>query len=123
MYTWLIPDGYVPKGGNEVSSHEAICILNTNKKAAKINVDIYFVDQEPIRNVIFTIQGKRSARIILSKSYQLDIHGVYKLDVPEEVPFSLRLRSKYRLAIQYTRLDTRYPSMALMSIFVPQVKG
>jgi hypothetical protein len=123
MYTWLIPDGYIPKGGNEVLSHEAICILNTHKKAVKIKVDIYFIDQDPVRNVAFTIQGKRSARIILSKSYQLDIPGVYILDVPEEVPFSLRIRSKYRLAIQYTRLDTRFPSMALMSIFVPPLKS
>jgi hypothetical protein len=118
MHTWLIPDGYVPSGGEKIQSHEAICVVNPNVQDAHLTVDVYFFDRDPWRDLPFTIGAERSARIILGEKYQLS--GGDKIGVPEDTPFSLRIRSDLPVAIQYTRLDTRLSKLALMSIFVPE---
>ena len=40
------------------------------------------------------------------------------VDIPEQVPFSLRLRSEVRLGVQYTRVWSFDEKLGSMSVFV-----
>ena len=123
MYTWLLPDGFVPTNGSNSEnsqwvSHESICVLNTSKKSVEFFVDIYFIDRDPIRKVPFQVAPERSARVIVGNNYQLD-HSLC-LEVPAGIPFSLKITSEHDIAIQYTRADTRASNNALMSTLIPR---
>jgi hypothetical protein len=114
MYEWLIPDGYLPGGGDkELPGHEAICLVNTTGKDAQILLDVYFVDRDPILGVQLTAPAQRSAHWGIGGPYKLP--GV---DIPERTPFSLRLRSETCLGVQYTRVWSFPDRLGLMSVFV-----
>ena len=126
MYTWLLPDGFVPTNGSNDEntqwvSHESICVLNTTENTAEFFVDIYFIDREPIRKVPFQVAPERSARVIVGDSYRLA--NALCLNVPAGIPFSLKITSEHDIAIQYTRVDTRASNNALMSTLLPRQMG
>ena len=115
MYQWLIPDCYLPGGGDgELPGHEAICILNHTRQDAHLSIDVYFTEREPIRDVEMIVPAERSAHWGIGGPYKLE--GV---DIPEDTPFSLRVRSEVLVGIQYTRVLARPTKLGLMSVFVP----
>lgn len=117
MYQWLIPDCYLPGGGDgDVPGHEAICVLNHTTQDALLLIDVYFTDRDPIRDVNLVIPPERSAHLGIGGPYKLE--GV---DVPENTPFSLRVRSETAVGIQYTRVMSEPGRLGLMTVFVPPV--
>lgn len=115
MHQWLIPDGYLPGGGSkELPGHEAICLVNATDKDAKVLIDVYFVDRDPICDVAVTVGARRSAHWGIGGPYHIP-----GLDIPEKTPFSLRIRSKTMLGVQYTRVWSFPEKLGLMTTIVP----
>jgi hypothetical protein len=48
--------------------------------------------------------------------------GLGGVVIPPDTPFSLRVRSPVRVAIQYTRADTRYTALGMITGIVPIVE-
>ena len=118
---WLIPDGYLasPIGdGKPYQSHEAICVLNTGREAARIELDFYFEDREPIHDVPVIVDAGRTFHIRLDKPEHL---GGVRL--PLDVPYAIRVRSDVPVVVQHTRLDTTQPNLALMTTMAYPVAG
>ena len=118
MFTWYIPDGYVPATDDvqpdDIISHEAVAILNDTDEAVTVTADVYFVDREPDMGNELTIGARRSARIILGDEYPLE--NALRISVPSNEPYSMRIRANAPLHLQFTRMDTRKNRMALMSV-------
>lgn len=110
---WLIPDGYLasPPGDDKpYQSHEAICVLNTGMEEAHIQLDFYFEDREPIKDVSITVGAERTFHIRLDKPERL---GGVRL--PLNVPYAICIRSDVPIVVQHSRLDTTQTNLALMT--------
>lgn len=112
---WYIPDGWIPvqkKGENDkLEGHEALIVLNCNAKDAKIKVDFYFEDKEPIEDVEFIIPAKRVK--------------CFRMDHPEEIggvelgrlnQYSVRVRSKLPVVVQFGRMDVTQDNCAYIGL-------
>lgn len=106
---WYIADGWIPmpdpRENSGYKGHEALSVLNCNPKPAKIIVDFYFEDREPIENIELIIPAKRVK--------------CFRLDKPEEIggvdlgrlnQYSIRVRSNVEVVCQFGRLDVTQPN-------------
>ncbi|KKI91929.1 hypothetical protein WQ54_12440 [Bacillus sp. SA1-12] len=107
---WIIPDGYIPPlSSGELTSHESICILNCNEEAAHLLITIYFEDRDPIEKISVTVLGKRSNHL---RTSSLERKGE---SIPTGIPYSIEVESDLPIFVQYSRLDSTQPGLALMS--------
>jgi hypothetical protein len=69
---WFFPDGYLPELNAEGSlkSHEALMILNTGRKRARLSLDIYFEDRDPARGIKFEVGAERVYCILMAWQYR-----------------------------------------------------
>jgi hypothetical protein len=91
--TWYFPDGYLPEklDNGAMEAHEALMLLNAGTQPAMINIDIYFSDRDPVKN----------------------IGG---LEIPPLTQYSLRVRSDVNIVAQFGRLDTTQNNMAYYGV-------
>ncbi|MGZ3770697.1 MAG: sensory rhodopsin transducer [Bdellovibrio sp.] len=109
---WALAEGYIPaeSHGNsrEMTSHEAICILNAGSQKANIQLLIYFTNRDPAGPYKFVIDPKRSLHLRMNE-----------LKLPEPIPlateYSSVIESDVPVVIQHTRLDSRQAENALMT--------
>jgi hypothetical protein len=108
---WLIPDGYLPsKSQGEVPSHEAICVLNTGARDARLRITFYFEDRPPLREVEVVVPAERTRHVRTDQPEQL---GGQVL--PRGVPYAVRVQSDQPVVVQHSRLDTSATALALMT--------
>lgn len=108
--SWIIPDAYIPpESSGSLISHEAICILNRNQHEAQLTIHLYFEDRDPIEQIPYVIQGKRTKHL---KTDSLQKDGE---SVPKGVPYAIEVNSDLPIVIQYSRLDATQPENALMT--------
>ncbi|HZJ83869.1 MAG TPA: sensory rhodopsin transducer [Clostridia bacterium] len=109
---WYVPDCYYPEittPGHYVS-HEAICILNTGKEDAILDITLYFEDRDPMRNFKAVCPGERTNHIRLDELKDENGEGV-----PQGVPYAIMVRSDRPVIAQYSRLDTTQAEIGLMT--------
>ncbi|QOS76810.1 hypothetical protein JNUCC31_18410 [Paenibacillus sp. JNUCC31] len=108
---WVIPDGYIPPDSmGRLESHESICVLNTGTADAQLQITIYFEDREPLEDIVSEVPARRTKHIrtaSLRSGEQL---------IPVGVPYAITVSSNVPVIIQYSRLDTTQPELALMSV-------
>ena len=109
---WYIPDMYWPEtsNGTDYVSHESICVLNTEEENAQISLTLYYEDQEPIGPVMCQCLGKRTHHIRMDRILLTE-----ERHIPRGVPYAAVLTSSVPVVVQYTRVDTTQPELALMS--------
>ena len=108
---WFIPDGFWHSRSNGVfPSHEAICVLNTGKNTADIEVTLFFEDREKMDGFRITVQGERTRHIRMDRMLTEDGHMV-----PIDIPYAMVVESSVPIIVQYTRMDTSQAEMALMT--------
>ncbi len=106
--TWIVPDCWLPPAGGsgDMINHESLMILNTGRKKAKITIDIYFDDREPVRDLPLTVDEERVKAIRLDLSHELG----FKL--PRATQYALRIKSDVKVIVQYGRMDVRQANLA-----------
>ena len=108
--TFIIPDGFLPRGGEGIESHEAICVLNTGTAEAHLVVTAYYADRPPDRSAPIAVPGERDVHLHLDQPAELG-----GLRIPQEVPYGLRVESDRPVVVQHSRMDTRLGGMALFT--------
>ncbi|MCL6526679.1 MAG: hypothetical protein K6T57_07305 [Thermaceae bacterium] len=110
---WIFPDGYLPAKGPEGKyvGHDCICLVNTGERAAKVWLDLFFEDRDPVLDIEIRLGAQRSLHLRLDQPERL---GGYEL--PRETPYSARVRSDVPIVAQYSRLDVTQPNMAFLSV-------
>ncbi|MCW3795748.1 sensory rhodopsin transducer [Paenibacillus sp. LS1] len=108
---WVIPDGYIPpESSGTLESHESICVLNTGTVDAELQITIFFEDREPLEEIVATVPGRRTKHI---RTASLHSDGQH---IPAGVPYAITVSSNVPVIVQYSRLDTTQPELALMSV-------
>ncbi len=111
MMEWYIPDCYLgSKSHGEAITHEAVCILNPFNEDAKVNLILYFEDREPMDGFEFIIPKRRTIHIRLDK-----VTNKNGSLIQRDTPYGMKIESSRQVYIQYTRVDTSQPELALMT--------
>ncbi|MBX7158571.1 MAG: sensory rhodopsin transducer [Verrucomicrobiae bacterium] len=109
---WAIAEGYIPGTSHgpapQMTSHEAICILNASEKKALIKIIIYYSDREPVGPYQFEIPARRTKHIRFN-------HFSDPEPIPFDTDFSSVIESNVPIVVQHTRLDSRQAENALLS--------
>ncbi len=109
---WAIPEGYIPAtslaNSHEFVSHEAACLLNTSTSEADVRITLYFADRSPVGPYRITVPPQRTLHLRFND-----------LTDPEPVPlgtdYASVIESSVPIVVQFTRLDSRSPAIALLS--------
>jgi len=110
--TWVIPEGYIP--GDSVSaeralvSHEAACMLNPGDETADITIMLYFADAPPVGPYRVTVPARRTLHLRFNELSD-------PRPVPRDTDYASVIESSVPIVVQHTRLDSRNPSIALMT--------
>ncbi|WP_211748399.1 sensory rhodopsin transducer [Paenibacillus sp. Marseille-Q4541] len=108
---WVIPDGYIPpKSSGVLESHESICVLNTGSQDAHLRIAVFFEDRDPLEKIEVIVSARRTYHI---RTAGLKVNGEF---IPPGVPYALMVESDTPVIVQYSRLDTTQPELALMSV-------
>jgi len=104
---WVFPDGDLPQPGNkEPFGHESLVILNMNDKDTKVEIDVYFENKPPIKNITSTINAERVRCFRLDKPI-----GEQKYQIPYG-QYALVVRSELPVVAQIGRMDVTQPNLA-----------
>jgi hypothetical protein len=106
---WYFPDAYLPDTSTNIS-HEAICVLNTASQDAKLEISLYYGDQEPLTGFQVVCPSKRSKHIRTDT-----LKNKNGATVKERVPYAIHVSSDIPVMCQYTRVDATKPSYTLMT--------
>jgi hypothetical protein len=110
---WAIPEGYIP--GQSVDphdralvSHEAACLLNLSNDDADITITIFFEDRGPAGPYRISLPARRTKHLRFNDLKDPEI-------VPRDTSYASVIVSSVPIVVQHTRLDSRDPSIALLS--------
>ncbi len=106
---WYFPDGELPQPASEgtMEPHEALMIFNLNGKPAKIKLDVYFKDRDPIKGVKLVVPAERVINFRMDKPEEIG-----GLEIPRGAQYALRVRSSEPVVCQFGRLDATQANLA-----------
>lgn len=109
---WAIAEGYIPSESTgpkpELESHETICVLNTSKHTANIEVMIYFKDKDPVGPYKMSIPPERTKHFRFNDFKD-------PAEVPRDTDYASTLVSDVPVVVQHTRLDSRQSENAIFT--------
>ncbi len=109
---WAIAEGYIPPYSHgpapQMTSHEAVCILNAGDEAAHIEIMLYYEEREPAGPYRFVIGARRSRHLRFNNFKDPE-------PIAPDTPFSSVIASDVPVVVQHTRLDSRQAENALLS--------
>ncbi|MBQ8510101.1 MAG: hypothetical protein IJ493_09375 [Clostridia bacterium] len=108
--TWLIPDCFLDPVSNRQISHEAICCINTSPEDADIRFTLFFEDRDADTSFHSSCKSMRTHHIRLDR-----LRNDAGEEIPRNVPYAMLIESSTPIVVQYSRLDTAQPEMALMT--------
>ena len=106
---WYFPDGELPAPATKgtMEPHEALMIFNLNEEPAKIKLDLYFKDRDPIKGIALTVPAERV--INFRMDHPDEIGGT---EIPRGVQYAVRVKSNVRVVAMFARLDATQPNLA-----------
>ena len=108
---WAIAEGYIPGWSQgpepEMTSHETLCVLNTNREPARLAITVFFSDRDPAGPYHVVVPPLRTRHIRLNELK--DPHRI-----PAETDFATVVESSVPVLVQHTRLDSRQAENALI---------
>lgn len=109
---WLIPDCYWPSisSPGAYPSHESICVLNTGKEDALLQLTFYFQDRDPI-SATSQCGAQRTHHVRLDALQ--DENGAAL--IPRDVPYAAQVICNVPIIVQYSRCDSSHPAVTLMT--------
>jgi hypothetical protein len=109
---WAIPEGYIPgksvSNDRALTSHETACILNTTERDADVTITLYFTNREPMGPYRIKVHARRTLHLRFNDLRDPE-------PVPRDVDYASVIESTEPIVVQHTRLDSRDPSIALLS--------
>jgi hypothetical protein len=109
---WAVAEGYIPGWSNgpepQMTSHETLCILNTNHETAVITLTVFFSDREPAGPYRIVVPPLRTRHIRLNELAEPE-------PIPKDTDFASVIESNIPIVVQHTRLDSRQAENALIS--------
>ena len=117
---WVIAEGYIPAESNgpepTMTSHEAVCLLNSSDEEAHVEITIYYSNREPVGPYRITVPARRTRHVRFNDLREPEI-------IPRGTDYSSVIRSDVPIVAQHTRLDSRQAENALLSTIAYPVTG
>jgi hypothetical protein len=108
---WAIAEGYIPPGSTgdsrQMTSHDAVCILNTADREARVAITVFFTDREPVGPYRFVVPARRTRHV--------RFNDFDDPPIPVDTDFASVIESDVPVVIQHSRLDSRQEALALLS--------
>lgn len=109
---WAIAEGYLPAWSHgpapEMTSHEAVCLLNTGDEDAHVTITVYFSDREPVGPYPITVPARRTRHVRFNNLKD-------PAPIPVGTDYASLIESDVPIVVQHTRLDSRQAENALLS--------
>jgi hypothetical protein len=109
---WAIAEGYIPPTSHgpapTMTSHEAVCMLNTTDQDAHVEIMIYFSDREPVGPYRVTVPARRTKHLRFNNLED-------PAPIPRGTDYASTIESDVPIVVQHTRLDSRQDANALLS--------
>ncbi|HTZ83541.1 MAG TPA: sensory rhodopsin transducer [Candidatus Acidoferrales bacterium] len=109
---WAIAEGYIPPQSHgpapEMTSHEAVCLLNTTEQEAHVEITIYFSDRDPVGPYRINVEPRRTKHVRFNNLEN-------PAPIPRGTDYSSTIESDVPIVVQHTRLDSRQDANALLS--------
>jgi hypothetical protein len=91
-----------------MTSHEAVCLLNTSEQDAHVKITIYFEDRDPIDPYHITLPARRTKHVRFNNLTD-------PAPIPRGTDYASTIESDVPIVVQHTRLDSRQDANALLS--------
>lgn len=110
---WAIPEGYIPgtsvdPNDRALISHEAACLLNPGSTDAEVTLTIFFENRDPAGPYRVSLPARRTKHLRFNDLSDPET-------IPRDTPYASLIESTVPIIVQHTRLDSRNPSIALLS--------
>ncbi len=109
---WAIAEGYIPGESHgqapEMTSHEALCVLNCGELDAHIEVTVFYEDRDPVGPYQLLVPARRTRHFRFNNLTD-------PAPIPRDTPYSSVIESDVPVVVQHTRLDSRQDANALLS--------
>lgn len=109
---WAIAEGYIPMWSHgpepEMTSHETVCLLNTNSQDAAVEITVFFSDRDPAGPYRITVPARRTLHLRFNSLTDPE-------PIPKGVDYACTIDSDLPIIAQHTRLDSRQAENALIS--------
>lgn len=109
---WAIAEGYIPPESHgpapEMTSHEAVCLLNTTEQEAHVEITIYFSDRDPVGPYRINVAPRRTKHVRFNNLE-------HPASIPRGTDYASTIESDVPIVVQHTRLDSRQDANALLS--------
>jgi len=110
----MIPDCFWPDSANGAYvSHEAVCVLNTSAHEVTVDLTLYFEDRNKLGGYSVKIPAERTKHIRLDQL--LNAEGIA---IPKATPYAIVLECDTDVSVQYTRVDTTQPELAIATTII-----
>ncbi len=109
---WAIAEGYIPAWSHgpapEMTSHEAVCLLNTGDTDAHVTITVFFSDRDPVGPYPVTVPARRTRHVRFNALTD-------PAPIPVGTDYASLIESDVPIVVQHTRLDSRQSENALLS--------
>jgi len=109
---WALAEGYIPAWSNgpapQMTSHKALCILNSGDRDAHVEVMVYFENREPAGPFRFLVGARRTRHLRFNEFSDPQA-------IPVDTPYASVVSCDVPIVVQHTRLDSRQAENALMT--------
>ena len=109
---WAIPGGHIPLESTgrepENTSRDELFILNAGRRAARLEITIYYTDREPVGPYKLQVAAQRIRRIRFNDLIDPEA-------MPLDVDYAAVIRANVPIVAQFTRLDTSRGAAAIAS--------
>jgi hypothetical protein len=78
-----------------------------------VNLTLYFEDREKLGGFSAEVPPERTLHIRLDKLVSRE-----GIPIPQDTPYAMVIDCEQNITVQYTRVDTSQPAMALMTTMV-----
>lgn len=119
---WVIPAGHIPLHSTgqepEFTSHDKISLLNTSGQPAKVQLTLFYADEDPVGPYNCQVAGQRIRKLRINEL-------IDPLPVFLDRPYALLVRSDQPVVVQFSRQSTqqRHEALAGGLAFAVKEKG
>ncbi len=89
-------------------SHETACLLNTTDREARVEITMFFADQEPAGPYRVLVPARRTRHVRINDLTE-------PTPIPRDTDYASVITSDVPIVVQHTRLDSRQAANALIT--------
>ena len=114
---YYIPDCFWPvKDQGSYLGHEAISVLNTSAEPIQVQMVLYFEDRDKMDGFVLEVPAERTIHF-----HTYDLKNKKGQSIPRGVGYAAVLDSATPVSVQYTRVDTTQPELAIATTMAARI--